>query len=128
MLRYTFPVIRVVTDDGITLQGSQVIIANCREYGDRLPMAPGASPLDGVMDGLVFRGRRIRNFLRYYRAARKGRHILEPDVEYYKGKRFLLRPVTDGARIPLQIDGDYLCDLPAELEVVPAALPVYVPA
>jgi len=126
-LRYTFPVIRVVTEDGITMQGAQVIISNCREYGDRFPIAPGASPFDGVMDACVFRGRRLRDFLRYWSAVRKGRHILEPDVEYYKGRRFLLRPLVEGTSIPLQIDGDYLCDLPAEVEVVPAALPVYVP-
>ncbi|MGD8374651.1 MAG: diacylglycerol kinase family lipid kinase [Acidobacteriota bacterium] len=126
-VRYPFPLIRVVTDDGVTLQGAQVIISNCREYGDRFLIAPGASPFDGVMDGCVFRGRRLRNFLRYYIAVRRGRHLLEADVEYYKGRRFLLRPVVEGASVPLQIDGDYLCDLPAEIEVVPAALPVYVP-
>ncbi len=127
-LRYPFSPIRVVTDDGITMQGTQVVISNCRQYADGFPIAPGASPFDGVMDGCVFQGRKIRDYIRYYRAIRKGRHMLESDVEYYKGRRFLLRPCVEGARIPLQIDGDYLCDLPAEIEVVPEALPVYVPA
>ena len=128
VLRYPFPCIRVVTDDGVTLQGGQVVIANGQHYADRFPIAPGASLFDGVMDACVFEGRKPRNYLRYYRAIRKGRHILEPDVEYYKGTRFLLRPVVEGTVIPLQIDGDYLCDLPVEIEVVPNALPVYVPA
>ena len=127
-LRYPFSPIRVVTDDGITMQGTQVVISNCRQYADGFPIAPGASPFDGVMDSSIFQGRKIRDYIRYYRAIRKGRHLLEPDVEYYKGRRFLLRPCVEGARIPLQIDGDYLCDLPAEIEVVPEALPIYVPA
>ena len=127
-LRYPYDVIRVVTDDGVTLHGGQVIIANGRLYGDRYVLAPGASPTDGVMDLCIFLGRKPRNYVRYYRALRKGRHLLEEDVEYYKGTTFLLRPVSKGARIPFQIDGDYLCDLPVEVQVLPAALPVYAPS
>jgi YegS/Rv2252/BmrU family lipid kinase len=126
-LRYEYPGIRLVTDGGVTLQGGQVVIANGRHYGDRFPIAPGASPFDGVMDGCVFRGRRPRNYLRYYAAVRRGRHLLEDDVDYYKGTSFLLRPVSEGATIPFQIDGDYLCDLPVEIRVIPEALPIYVP-
>lgn len=127
-LRYSYPAIRLVTDDGVTLQGGQVIIANGRQYGDRFQVAPGASPFDGVMDGCVFLGRKARNYVRYYLALRRGRHLLLGDVEYYKGTTFLLRPASEGVKIPFQIDGDYLCDLPVELQVIPAALPVYVPA
>ena len=126
-LHYRFPAIRMVTDDGVTLQGGQVVIANGRRYADGLAIAPGASPFDGVMDGCVFRGRKLRNYLRYYLAVRRGRHLLEPDVEYYKGTRFLLRAAVEGTRIPLHLDGEYLCDLPVEIKVIPAALPVYVP-
>jgi len=128
LLRYRFPCIRIVMDEGITLQGGQVVIANGRHYGDHYDIAPGASPFDGMMDACVFVGRRLRNYLRYFARLRKGKHLLEEDVEYYKGTSFLLRPVNENATIPFQIDGDYLCDLPVEIRVIPAALPVYTPA
>jgi len=124
-LRYSYPAVRMVTNDGVTLHGGQVILANCRRYGDRFDLAPGASPTDGVMDSCVFFGRRPGDYLRYYLALRRGLHLELDDVEYYKGTTFLLRPVKEGASIPFQIDGDYLCDLPVEIQVLPAALPIY---
>jgi YegS/Rv2252/BmrU family lipid kinase len=127
-LRYRYPCIRLVVDEGITLQGGQVVVANGRHYGDMFDLAPGASPFDGMMDACVFFGRKLRNYVRYYRRLRKGRHLLESDVGYYKGTSFLLRATAEGTAIPFQVDGDYLCDLPVEIHVIPEALPVYVPA
>jgi diacylglycerol kinase (ATP) len=126
-LTYCYPSVRMVVDDGITLQGGEVVVANGRDYGDGYRIAPGASLDDGVMDACLFRGRRALHYPRYFWALRRGRHLLLNDVEYYKATNFLLRPVKESAKIPFQIDGDYLCDLPVEIQVIPEALPVYTP-
>jgi diacylglycerol kinase (ATP) len=128
VLSYSYPGIRMVVDDGVTLQGGEVIIANGRDYGDGFRIAPGASLDDGVMDACLFRGRRASKYPGYYWAVRRGRHLLHQDVTYYKATRFFLCPTSEGTQIPFQIDGDYLCDLPVEIRVMPGALPVYAPA
>jgi YegS/Rv2252/BmrU family lipid kinase len=127
-LSYSYPRIRMVMDEGITLQGGSVVISNARDYGNGYRIAPGASVEDGVMDACLFRSRRAYSYPRYFWALRRGRHLLLQDVEYYKATRFLLRPGSEGAKVPFQIDGDYLCDLPVEIQVLPKALPVYAPA
>ncbi len=59
--------------------------------------------------------------------ARTSLVLLLNDVDYYKATRFLLCATSETDRIPFQIDGDYLCDLPVEIQVIPSALPVYAP-
>ena len=54
--------------------------------------------------------------------------LLLQDVDYYKATHFRLQPTRKDAKIPFQIDGDYLCDLPVEIQVIPEALPIYAPA
>jgi YegS/Rv2252/BmrU family lipid kinase len=127
-LTYSYPRIRMVMDDGITLQGGCVVVSNGRDYGDGYRIAPGASVEDGVMDACLFRSQRAYSYPRYFLALRQGRHLLQSDVSYYKSTRFLLRPGSEGAKVPFQIDGDYLCDLPVEIQVLPKALPIYAPA
>jgi YegS/Rv2252/BmrU family lipid kinase len=126
-LTYAYSSVRMVTDDGVTMQGGAVVVANARDYGDGYRIAPGASLDDGVMDACLFRGRRAFHYPRYVWALRRSRHLLLNDVSYYKAANFLLRPARENAKIPFQIDGDYLCDLPVKIRVIPAALSVYAP-
>ncbi len=127
LLTYSYPGLRLVMDDGVTMQGGTVVVANARDYGDGYRIAPGASLDDGVMDACLFRGRRAFHYPRYFWALRRNRHLLLNDVDYYKASNFLLRPAKENAKIPFQIDGDYLCDLPVKIQVIPEALPVYSP-
>ena len=127
LLTYSYPAVRLVMDGGVTMQGGTVVVANTRDYGDGYRIAPGASLDDGVMDACLFRGRRAFNYPRYFWALRRNRHLLLNDVDYYKASNFLLRPAKENTKIPFQIDGDYLCDLPVKIQVIPKALPVYSP-
>lgn len=127
-LTYSYPGVRLVMDDGVTMQGGTVVVANARDYGDGYRIAPGASLDDGVMDACLFRGRRAHHYPRYFWALRRNRHLLLNDVDYYKAANFLLRPARENTTVPFQIDGDYLCDLPVTIRVIPKALSVYAPA
>ena len=127
-LRYQYPPIRVVVDDGLTLVATQVILANVRRYGDAYDLAPTATPDDGLLDACLFLGRGVRDYARYAAHLRRGLHLTLDDVTLYKGSSFLLRPVDAHDRVPFQVDGDYLCDLPVEVQVLAGAISVFAPA
>jgi len=127
-LRYDYPPIQVVIDGGPTLVATQVILANVRHYGDGYDLAPASTPDDGLLDACLFLGRGVRDYVRYASRLRRGRHLTLPDVRLHQGRSFLLRPANPSDRIPFQVDGDYLCDLPVDVQVLPAAVSVFAPA
>jgi YegS/Rv2252/BmrU family lipid kinase len=128
VMRYAYPPIRVVVDGGPTQVATQVILANVRRYGDRYDLAPTAMPDDGLLDACLFLGRGVRDYARYASHLRRGLHLTLDDVTLCKGKSFLLHPADARDRVPFQVDGDYLCDLPVEVEVLASAVSVFAPA
>lgn len=127
-LRYSYPPFRVIVDGGPALQATQAILANVRRYADNYEVAPAATPDDGLLDACLFLGRGLRDYARYAAHLRRGRHLMLDDVRLYKGKSFVLRPVDARDRVPFQVDGDYLCDLPVEVQTLPGAVSVFAPA
>ena len=102
-----------------------VAVANTPAYGNGMRIAPRAQLADGLLDVCFVRRtgrlRLLRNFPRVFR----GEHLGMPEVKYFQASRLRIeseRPMD------LYADGEPVCGTPLEIEVVPRALRVIVPA
>jgi diacylglycerol kinase (ATP) len=95
--------------------------ANAPFYGGGMRLAPHAVMNDRRLDFcLLHRVNKLR--LSYlFPSVYLGRHLNVPEVEYFQGES--LRLETEH---PLEVyaDGEYVCDTPIDVSVVPAALQV----
>ncbi len=99
--------------------------ANTSSYGGAVPIAPGASPCDGVLDLCVIAFTSKRRALRLIPSVLRGTHPARPEVRIERTRRLRI----DAPR-PLELwaDGEHIADTPAHIEVVPQAVRVVVRA
>ena len=121
---FDFPRYRV-TIDGRLHEASSVIVANARSYAGPYVAAPDASLLEPGFHILLFKRSGplavARSGLALFRNAM---HRL-PEVELVEGRHLRIEgPVGD----PVQGDGDILSRLPVEIEALPDALDLVLPA
>ena len=135
MLHYAAPILGAlaayraadisVAVDGVPAgRAASVLVANVRSYGGPLGFVPDADPTDGLLDVCLLRGRARRDLVRYLWGGVRRRLLRYPDVTRVRGRVVELRSDDD---VPVQADGDYVGDLPARIEVLPARLPLIVP-
>jgi len=123
---YRFPTVEVEIDEtGEHLRGATVFVFNLPEYALRLPIAAGGSAEDGWLDLCVFEKPGVIWQLRYLAAVLIRKHRGLPDFQHRRVKRVRLSTLETA---PIQMDGDPGGCLPGIVEVVPAALPLVVPA
>ena len=121
---FAFPSYRV-TIDGQRHEASSVIVANARSYAGPFVAAPDASLLEPGFQVLLFkRGGALavtRSALALFRNAM---HRL-PDVTLVQGRSLRIEgPAGD----PVQGDGDTLTRLPVDIEALPDAFDLVLPA
>ncbi|MFL5245279.1 MAG: diacylglycerol/lipid kinase family protein [Gemmataceae bacterium] len=122
---YAFPAMEAeIMDTGERLQGAMAFVFNFPEYGLRLPIAPEATPDDGLLNLCVFEQPGIGALLRYLDAVVRGRQGQRSDIQCRLVKRVRF---WSQYPVPLQLDGDPAGWLPAAVEVLPAALSLVVP-
>ncbi len=125
MQRYRFPMIEIeVVDTGERLRGAMAFLFNVPLYGLGLPIAPDARPDDGLLDLYLFERPGVWPLAGYVLSILSRRHARRPDVRHRQAKHFRL---TGAGNVPLQIDGDPAAPLPADIEVLPGALALFVP-
>lgn len=95
-----------------------VVIANCRFFGGGMHISPASDPGDGVMELLVFKGRKTDSFTMMPQVYR-GRHMPHRNIVELKGRRFRLESEHPYA---LEADGEVLGATPATIEVLPRAV------
>ncbi len=114
----------------ITETASWIQISNVAEYGGPLIFTPGAGPETRTLEVMVFRGRFKRDLPRLYLRAillwLSGFDYPMHDLTVHRGKKIRLWS-ADGRPVHTQFDGDPGDPLPAEIEVVPSALPMLIP-
>jgi diacylglycerol kinase (ATP) len=95
--------------------------ANTQFYGDGMRIAPQADPSDGQLDICRIWSMNPIELFCMFPTVYFGQHLLSPKVEYSKAERVRVETET-----PLEIyaDGEFVCETPAEISVVPGALPV----
>ena len=103
-----------------------VVVANTRRYGGPLRIARRGTCDDGLFTITTARGRNLPSGLAYAAASVARMLPLVSGVKTFSGKHVRVTPDGEG-EVPVQIDGDPGGNLPAEMEIVPAALPILVP-
>jgi len=95
--------------------------ANTSSYGGAVPIAPGASPTDGVLNLCVIEFSSKFKALRMIPSVLRGKHIGREGVRLERTRRLRI-----DAPEPLELwaDGEHIADTPAEIEVVPQAIRV----
>ena len=117
MIRYPFRKIRATTDGGEDLKGFYMFVQNAKCYGSGFSASPTSKMDDGVFEVIVFPSKTIFSLLLYLFSKDKDRfHVVT------KGVKSLRIDTTHD----IQIDGDYYCDGPAEIKIMPRALKVIV--
>jgi YegS/Rv2252/BmrU family lipid kinase len=116
-----------LTLDGDPLPPSQVRLvaaANGHTFAAGLPIAPTATPHDGVFDVTVLHDVPIPTLLRHVHRFYLGTHLSLDGVSKYRGRRLIVEPLDDRRPVWVEADGEALGKLPLSVEVVPQALRV----
>jgi YegS/Rv2252/BmrU family lipid kinase len=117
----------VTVDDGEprSVVGYTVAVANSGRYGGGMRLAPEARLDDGLLELVIISDVSRLRFLRMLPSVFKGEHVHRPEFALEHARRVRIaasRPFT------LYADGDPIAELPAEIEVLPAAVQMIVPA
>ena len=119
-----------VTADGETreIDAWLVAVANAPSYGGGMLVAPHARIDDGALGVTIIGALSRPGFLHTFPKVFSGRHVEHPAVETFSAGRVRLELADDGPPIELYADGERVGVLPLEVEAVPQALDVIVPA
>jgi len=109
--------------DGHPYTGTFAVVANARNYGGGLHIAARADLGDPCLDVCLFTSRHKSRFFRYLSAAFKGAHVSYPDVVYRKVSSVRIH----GPKLPVQMDGEVVGQIPASLSVWKPGLEIYAP-
>jgi len=119
------PLVSLVDHDGRERSGSFVLLGNGRYYGGPFRVFREGSPVDGLLDVLVFRNQSPWDLLRYLHAIMTGGHAGLPDVEYFQTASLSL---SSDDPVPYELDGEMAGYLPLRFSVRREVLPVLAPA
>lgn len=117
------PKIEVESAEGNCV-GSFVLIGNGRFYGGPFPFFKNAKIDDGLLDVLIFKNLGYLDIMRYAQGVLLGKHLQMKDVEYFQTDRVSVRSEQE---VPVEVDGEWIGELPADFEVIPGGLKVLVP-
>lgn len=119
--------VKIDDDEEKPLTTVNFCVANARFFGGGMMIAPEAKIADGFLDviniGDIKTAKVILNAYTLYR----GTHLNLTEVKDRRARRILARPADGNEEVRIEVDGELLGRLPAEYEVVPAALNVRVP-
>ncbi|MEW6355507.1 MAG: diacylglycerol kinase family protein [Planctomycetota bacterium] len=122
---FHFPEIRVSIEGSPLLKpATSVIVGNIRTYGGPFRPTPRADPHDGLLDVCAVSVKNTRDLLRCLWGIMGGRHLRYRYVTHVAAREVRLES-EDPVRV--QLDGDAVGLLPANLSVVPRGLVVIAP-
>ncbi|ABF42085.1 Sphingosine kinase related enzyme [Candidatus Koribacter versatilis Ellin345] len=111
------------TDDGWVAKIDEpallCAVGNTSSYGGGMRLTAKAEMDDGELDVCFVRGVGPLTVLRFFRRVFSGTHLSLKYIEYLQTDR--LRISTEKP-MPIYADGEYVCETPVELTVVPRAL------
>ncbi len=109
----------------ISRAGLFVAVGNAHRYGSGMKVAPRATLDDGLFD-ICFVG--AMNKLKLLFAVPTifvGAHLRIRQVEYFQAQSV---SIATGRALDLYADGEFICQTPVKLSLLPRALKVIVPA
>jgi diacylglycerol kinase (ATP) len=107
-----------------TVTGELVLLGNGRFYGGKFVLFPNADPGDGRLDVCVFPKVNWRTVLGCSMGLPSGRVYRCRGACHLQAESVTL---TSAARVPLQVDGETVGELPATFSIRPKRLRVLVP-
>ncbi len=109
--------------DNFEYQGkiTTVVFANGNFFGGGIGIAPKAKIDDGYIDIVIAGDISLWEFLRHYPTMRKSREINHKQIFYYRTKKLVIKPLSQG-KFPVEADGEYIGNMPVEVEIVPKAV------
>ncbi len=112
---------RTITDD-FTL----FLVQNSQTGGSMLPLAPGASLDDGLMDIGILKKMTRRDVLKAFGMLKsEGRHVFHPRVDYH---RFTTLSIVTEEPTAINIDGENIGSTPLDMQVIKHATHIMRPA
>lgn len=108
-------------DGDRSMEGSFILIGNGRFYGGPFVVFKNAQIDDGLLDVIVCKNIGYFDVIRYLHSALFGEHINQPDVEYFQTHSAVVR---SDDRVPVEVDGDVIGNLPVSFGFSPRKLRV----
>ena len=102
-----------------------VVVANGRYFGGGMMICPEAEPDDSLFDVLLIGNLTKRDLLLTLPKTYRGRHLPHPKAELLRGSTV---EIDAAEPLPVELDGEQPGTTPAQLELVPRALRLRVPA
>ena len=100
------------------------LIQNSQTGGSLLPLAPGATLDDGMMDiGILKKMKRGQILKAFSQLKTEGRHVFHPMVDYY---RFKTLEISTPKPTAINVDGENIGSTPLKMEVLPGAIGIIV--
>ena len=115
-----------LTIDGHTFEDdfTLFLIQNSQTGGSLLPLAPGASLDDGMMDiGILKKMKRGQILKAFGQLKKEGRHVFHPMVDYY---RFKTLEISTPKPTAINVDGENIGSTPLKMTVLPGAIKLIV--
>ena len=113
-----------LTIDGYPIEDdfTLFLIQNSQTGGSLLPLAPGATLDDGLMDiGILKKMKRGQILKAFGQLKKEGRHVFHPMVDYY---RFKTLEISTPKPTAINVDGENIGSTPLKMEVLPSALKI----
>jgi YegS/Rv2252/BmrU family lipid kinase len=105
--------------------GYSVAIANSRQFGGGMRLAPDASLTDGLLDVVTIEDMPKRRFLRLAPTVFSGRHLRYREVSVFRAGEV---HIDASEPFTLYADGEAIATLPVTVRVLPGAVRMIVPA
>ncbi len=99
------------------------LVANSSSVGGFEKLAPDARIDDGVMDVFLLRRCNLADFIRLVSIIIRGERVLDPLLVHFQTKHITIESQD---HVQLNLDGEFGGTLPAEIEVLPAHLNIFV--
>ncbi|WP_432662087.1 diacylglycerol kinase family lipid kinase [Wukongibacter baidiensis] len=125
LIGYKSKEIEVQIDESVIKRNIELIaVGNGKYYGGGMKINPKADLEDGVLDICLVNKMSKAKFASLFLTVFKGNHVKIKEVETFSGKEI---KIYGDESLLLNVDGDIIGTIPAEIKVEKAALDVIVP-
>lgn len=122
--QFTHSPLTITVDQDTTIQGYSAVIGNAHYYGGKFVVTPHASLLDDSLELCVFKNKGSLSMGKNVLKLLLKKHSASRDLFYCKAQAIA---VTSPDEVFVQVDGDLLGRLPAQLSVSKSGLSVILP-
>jgi len=114
----------IVEAEGVSREGSFVLIGNGRYYGGPFPVFRNAKIDDGLLDVIVLKNVGHIDLIRYLQGVLFGTHLGMNDVDYFQTASLT---VTSEQEVPVEVDGEVIGNVPVTFQCARQRLRVLIP-